>query len=106
VAKARSKAQAIIKDPDLSVAQKISAAHKTMKRASAGEKKSKVYLVTRTNQGVGATKPKYHGGARVKVVDTRMKKDVRAAKAREKTVGRGKKSQGGKNSGKKQQKQR
>lgn len=33
---------------------------------------------------------------RYKVVDPRMKKDLRAAKAKEKTKGRGKKSRGGK----------
>lgn len=33
---------------------------------------------------------------RYKMVDPRMKKDLRAAKAKEKTKGRGKKSRGGK----------
>lgn len=92
LAKAKEKAQAIIKDPDMSVAQKISAAHKTMKKAG-DKKKEKVYLVTRQAGGVGKTKPKFHGGSRVKVVDPRMKKDIRAAKNREKTVGRSKKAQ-------------
>lgn len=35
---------------------------------------------------------------RYKVVDPRMKKDLRAAKAKEKTKGRGKKNRGGKTS--------
>jgi len=72
--------------------KKIAAAHKAMKKADS-KKKEKVYLVSNKNNGVGKTKPRFHGGSKVKVVDPRMKKDIRAAKKREKTVGR---SKGGK----------
>jgi len=92
LAKAKAQAQSIVKDPDMSVGQKIAAAHKAMKKADS-KKKEKVYLVSNKNNGVGKTKPRFHGGSKVKVVDPRMKKDIRAAKKREKTVGR---SKGGK----------
>jgi len=96
LAKAKQRAMDIVKDDNLSAGQKIAAAQKTLKKAG-DKKKDKVYMVTKHSQrGSSAkTKTKFSKGARVKVVDSRMKKDIRAAKNRAKTVNRGNKKVNG-----------
>jgi len=96
VAKAKETALNIVKDQNLTNGQKISMAQKALKKADT-KKKEKVYLVNKKGkENAPSVKGKYRKGARVKVVDPRMKKDIRAAKNREKTKKRGMKKVSGK----------
>jgi len=89
ISKAKEKAMEIAKDESLSNGQKIAMAQKAMKKAQ-GKKKDKVYVVNKKSNSSGmASKRSYKKGARVKIVDRRMKKDAAAAKRRAKTKDRG-----------------
>ena len=66
------------------------------KKAHKEQKKNVTYVVMKKHmtQKKAVRPPGVKG--RYKLVDPRMKKDLRAAKAKEKTKGRGKKNHGGK----------
>eukprot|EP01111_Echinosteliopsis_oligospora_P013688 TRINITY_DN4974_c0_g1_i1.p1 TRINITY_DN4974_c0_g1~~TRINITY_DN4974_c0_g1_i1.p1 ORF type:complete len:958 (+),score=367.05 TRINITY_DN4974_c0_g1_i1:185-3058(+) len=85
LAKARAKANSIVKDDTLTAGQKISQVNKIMKKATQKKGKEKVYMVSKkgkTNPRHAKLKKSRH--ARVKMVDPRMKKDTRARAAGEK----------------------
>jgi len=92
VGKARAKAHTIAKDDTLTPGQKISQVNKIMKRVNQKKGKEKVYVVAKRSTGVGASKPKHVKHARVKIVDSRQKKEVRSAKAAAKNDDRKRKS--------------
>lgn len=58
------------------------------------EKKEVKYIVSKKFQGQTRV-PKFKGNVKLKVVDPRMKKDLRAAKSKEKTKSRGRKGKAG-----------
>lgn len=101
--KAKAKATAIAQDESLTPGQKISQVNKIMKKANQKQAREKVYVVAKKGGGM-RTKRKHVKHQRVKMVDSRMKKEakanVRAEKAGKKPRGaKGGRSKGGKSSG-------
>ncbi len=86
---AKKQAASLVENSELSQSQKLKAIQKAMRGASkAGAnaaKPSKVYVVTRKT-GAGSVGTSLGGakGGKLKFVDKRMKKEVRAARRREK----------------------
>lgn len=84
---AKRQATALAENADLSEKQKLKAISKAMRGSKAVDKPSKVYVVThKTSAGSVATST--GGKGRMKFVDSRMKKEMRAERARKR---RGKK---------------
>jgi len=67
---------------EMSEKQKIKAIGKAMKSANL-KKSDKIYVVTRKT-GAGSTGTKGSGNGKLKFVDSRMKKEARAKRRREK----------------------
>mmetsp|Transcript_17903 Transcript_17903/g.56156 ORF Transcript_17903/g.56156 Transcript_17903/m.56156 type:complete len:797 (-) Transcript_17903:124-2514(-) len=83
---AKRKAAALAENPDMTPNQKLRAVQKAMAKGAKLDKPSKVYVVQRKTKNGAISK--HAGGkspaaknARVKLVDRRLKKDKRAAKA-------------------------
>lgn len=89
--RAKKKVEAVMENADMSEREKAQQVRHLYKKAQADPKKKITYVVAKKH--TSAKKMKRPNGVKgqYKVVDPRMKKDLRAAKAKEKTKGRGKK---------------
>ncbi|CAM9740804.1 unnamed protein product [Pylaiella littoralis] len=75
LANAKKKATAMAANPDMSEREKLKAVQQAMKKGAKSDIPSKVYVVA--GKGSSGTKKK---GAKIKMVDSRMKSDARGAK--------------------------
>lgn len=98
--KAKEKAHAIAQDESLTPGQKISQVNKIMKKANQKQGREKVYVVAKKGSVGGMKKKRKHvNHARVKMVDSRMKKEARANKRSEKEGRKGGRKGGAKKGG-------
>lgn len=94
--RAKKKVEAVMENADMSEREKSQQIRHLYKKAQTDGKKKVTYVVAKKH--TTAKKMKRPAGVKgqYKVVDPRMKKDLRAQKAKEKTKGRGKKGKGNK----------
>ncbi|KAF2070436.1 hypothetical protein CYY_008247 [Polysphondylium violaceum] len=94
--KAREKANSIVDNPEMSGREKTRAIEKLYKGTDKKSKNQKIVMIAKKSRTAGGGTGKY------KMVDKRMKKEMRSMKNKEKTKGRGKSgSSGGKGKSKK-----
>ncbi|OQR68901.1 putative rRNA methyltransferase 3-like [Tropilaelaps mercedesae] len=92
--KARKKAEELCGNLDMSENEKAQNLRQIYSKALKKDKKEVKYVVSKKFQGQTRV-PKVKGNVKFKVVDPRMKKDIRAAKNKKKTKSRGRKGKSG-----------
>lgn len=89
--RAKKKVEAVIENAEMSEREKSQQIRTLYKKAQTDGKKKVTYVVAKKHTTAKRMKRPTGVKGHYKVVDPRMKKDLRAQKAKEKTMGRGKK---------------